>query len=34
VSTFETAVAEQDFDVVTPLVGEAMSLIHEVRPDR
>jgi nitronate monooxygenase len=32
VSTFEKAVAEQDFDVVTPLVGEAISLIHEVRP--
>ena len=31
VSTFEKAVAEQDFDVVTPLVGEAISLIHEVR---
>ncbi len=32
VSTFEKAVAEQDFDIVTPLVGEAISLIHEVRP--
>jgi nitronate monooxygenase len=32
VSTFEKAVAQQDFDVVTPLVGEAISLIHEVRP--
>lgn len=32
VRTFEKAVAEQDFDVVTPLVGEAISLIHSVRP--
>jgi nitronate monooxygenase len=32
VSTFKKAVAEQDFDVVTPLVGEAISLIHDVRP--
>ena len=32
VSTFEKAVAAQDFDVVTPLVGEAISLIHDVRP--
>jgi nitronate monooxygenase len=32
VSTFKKAVAEQDFDVVTPLVGEAISLIHGVRP--
>lgn len=32
VSTFQKAVAEQDFDVVTPLVGEAISLIHSVRP--
>ena len=26
------AVAEQDFDVLTPLIGEAISLIHDVRP--
>jgi nitronate monooxygenase len=32
VSTFKMAVAEQDFDVVTPLVGEAISLIRDVRP--
>ena len=32
VSTFEKAVAAQDFDVVTPLVGEAISLIRDVRP--
>jgi nitronate monooxygenase len=32
VGTFEKVVAEQDFDVVTPLVGEVISLIHEVRP--
>jgi nitronate monooxygenase len=32
VRTFQKAVAEQDFDVVTPLVGEAISLVHEVRP--
>jgi nitronate monooxygenase len=32
VSTYEKAVAAQDFDVVTPLVGEAISLIHDVRP--
>jgi nitronate monooxygenase len=32
VSIFEKAVAAHDFDVVTPLVGEAISLIHEVRP--
>ena len=32
VRTFQKAVAEQDFDVVTPLVGEAISLIHDVRP--
>jgi nitronate monooxygenase len=32
VRTFQKAVAEQDFDVVTPLVGEAISLIHAVRP--
>ena len=32
VSTYEKAVAAQDFDVVTPLIGEAISLIHDVRP--
>jgi nitronate monooxygenase len=32
VRAFTTAVTEQDFDVVTPLVGEAISLIHDVRP--
>jgi len=32
VRTFQKAVAEQDFDVVTPLVGEAISLVHDVRP--
>ena len=32
VRIFQKAVAEQDFDVVTPLVGEAISLIHDVRP--
>jgi nitronate monooxygenase len=32
VSAFEKAVAAEDFDVVTPLVGEAISLIHDVRP--
>jgi nitronate monooxygenase len=32
VSAFEKAVTAQDFDVVTPLVGEATSLIHSVRP--
>jgi nitronate monooxygenase len=31
-TAFEKAVAAQDFDVVTPLVGEAISLIHDVRP--
>ena len=31
VTAFEKAVAAQDFDVVTPLVGEAISLIHDVR---
>ena len=30
--TYEKAVAAQDFDIVTPLVGEAISLIHDVRP--
>jgi nitronate monooxygenase len=32
VSTFKVAVAEQNFDVVTPLVGEAISLVHDIRP--
>ena len=32
VSSFKVAAAEQDFDVVTPLVGEAISLIHDIRP--
>jgi nitronate monooxygenase len=32
VNAFEKAIAAQDFDVVTPLVGEAISLIHDVRP--
>lgn len=32
VSDFEKAVAAQDFDLVTPLVGEAISLIRNVRP--
>ncbi len=32
VNTFTKAVAEQDFEIVTPLVGEAISLIHDVRP--
>lgn len=32
VRTFTKAVVEQDFAVVTPLVGEAISLIHDVRP--
>ncbi len=32
VNTFTKAAAEQDFDIVTPLVGEAISLIHDVRP--
>src|SRR6516225_9374797 len=31
-NAFEKAVAEQDFDMVTPIVGEAISLIHDVRP--
>jgi nitronate monooxygenase len=31
-NAFEKAVAEQDFDIVTPIVGEAISLIHDVRP--
>jgi len=31
-SAFEKAVAEQDFDIVTPIVGEAISLIHDIRP--
>jgi nitronate monooxygenase len=30
--TFEKAVAAQDFDVVTPMVGEAIGLVHSVRP--
>jgi len=32
VSAFKKAVAEQDFNVVTPIVGEAISLVHDVRP--
>jgi len=32
VSAFKKAVAEQDFTVVTPIVGEAISLVHDVRP--
>jgi nitronate monooxygenase len=32
VNAFKRAEAEQDFDVITPLVGEAISLIQEVRP--
>ncbi len=32
VSAYQKAVVEQDFNVVTPIVGEAISLIHEVRP--
>ena len=32
VSAFQKAEAEQDFDVITPLVGEAISLIHDARP--
>jgi nitronate monooxygenase len=31
-SAFKKAEAEQDFDVVTPIVGEAISLIHDARP--
>ena len=32
VSTFEKAVAAEDFDVAAILVGEAIGLIHDVRP--
>jgi nitronate monooxygenase len=32
VSAFQKALTEQDFNVVTPIVGEAISLIHDVRP--
>ena len=32
VNAFKRAEAEQDFDVITPLVGEAISLIHDARP--
>jgi nitronate monooxygenase len=32
VSRFQRAVAAQDFDVITPLVGEAIGLVRDVRP--
>jgi nitronate monooxygenase len=32
VSSFQRAVATQDFDVITPLVGEAIGLVRDVRP--
>jgi nitronate monooxygenase len=32
VSTFEAAVAAQDFDIAAILIGEAVGLIHAVRP--
>jgi nitronate monooxygenase len=32
VDDFNKAVAAQDFDVITPLVGEAIGLVREVRP--
>ncbi|WP_204807316.1 NAD(P)H-dependent flavin oxidoreductase [Mycobacterium riyadhense] len=32
VSAFQKALTAQDFDVVTPLVGEAIGLVHDVRP--
>jgi nitronate monooxygenase len=31
-SAFQKAEAEQDFGVVTPIVGEAISLVRDVRP--
>ncbi len=32
VNNYQRAVAAHDFDVITPIVGEAISLIHDVRP--
>ena len=32
VSSFQRAAATQDFDVITPLVGEAIGLVRDVRP--
>ncbi|OOK73482.1 putative 2-nitropropane dioxygenase domain protein [Mycobacterium kansasii] len=29
---FERAAAAEDFDVITVLVGEAVGLVHDVRP--